>query len=119
MTNKLSAELKTKTHLCFAAIGAALFYTATAHAANTAQHSSVVQTSDFDLNNARDVRALHRRISSEARQLCSDHLHRTKTDQAGYRICVDTAVARAVASSNSKALIDYHDRKMRAKVRNR
>ena len=70
-----------------------------------------IHLSDYDLADKRDIRKLHRRISSNARFLCADLLHGVASKVAAYNNCVDNTVRQSVLGSGVAALIEYEERR--------
>lgn len=70
-----------------------------------------IHTAGYDLADKRDIRKLHRRISSNARILCSSYLHQVAAKLIAYNNCVDDTIREAVADSGIPALMAYEERR--------
>ena len=67
--------------------------------------------SEYDLTDKRDIEKLHRRISSNARFLCSGLLHGVASKVPAYTKCVNETVRQSVLKSGVAALIKYEERR--------
>jgi len=74
-----------------------------AHAADAAK----IKLSDFDLSTQKGVEKLYKRISSDARQLCSPMLYRVSSSPTKYRLCVEDTIALAISRSGLEPLAAF------------
>lgn len=70
-------------------------------------HSVTVQFADLDLDRRAGIAKLHFRIQNAARRVCDAHAGDRLTAKTTYALCVDRAVATAVARIDRPALTDY------------
>ena len=96
--------------LAFAGAFAALAATTTSFAGSQADMAPTVVVSYGDLNLSTDdgVKALYRRISSAARQVCPDVYSRDLTTVAAGERCQVAAVEQAVRQVNNSKLALVH-----------
>lgn len=73
----------------------------------------VVRFPDLDLSKMAGATALYARLRHASRVVCDPLQSREIGTAAGYRACMEQAVANAVASVNSPLLSEYHQMQTR------
>ena len=105
-------------HLKTVLVGALTLYPLSwdclAAASSIGVRTEVVRFADLDLTRPAGAQALYRRIQQAARDVCEPDRLRDGVYMSSYRLCLSSAIARAVIEVGSPLLTEHHQSQSQA-----